>query len=66
MCQIYEFIRTSRGEDEDGRCWRHFENDHVYIALNDGTNSDRQQYPYEGIGINHLGFIINDGEQLSR
>lgn len=66
------YVRA-QGKDENGRRWRHFGNDRVYIALNDATNSDlpkgggeanRQQDPYEGIGINHVGFVIGDGKQL--
>ena len=66
------YVRA-QGKDENGRLWRHFGNDRVYVALNDATGSDlpkgggeanRQQYPYEGIGINHVGFVIDGGEQL--
>lgn len=57
------YVRA-QGKDENGRRWRHFGNDRVYIALSDATNGDRQQYPYEGIGINHIGFVIDSGKQL--
>ncbi len=54
----------SRGVTPEGLRWRHFGNDRVYIALNDATNGDRQQYPYEGVGLNHVGLVIDDGEEL--
>ncbi|MGV2831865.1 VOC family protein [Myxosarcina sp. GI1(2024)] len=57
------YVRA-QGKDENGRRWRHFENERIYIALNDAINGDRQQYLYEGIGINHIDFVIDDGKQL--
>ncbi|HEY9878264.1 MAG TPA: VOC family protein [Leptolyngbyaceae cyanobacterium] len=54
----------AQGTGPDGHRWAHFGNDQVYLALNDEPTSERQQQPYEGIGINHLGFVIDNGEEL--
>lgn len=53
----------AKGDGPTGR-WTHFANDQVYLALNDEPEAERHQQPYEGIGINHIGFVIDSGEEL--
>lgn len=55
-----------RGITPEGRKWCHFGNDRVYIAFNDGMKGERKQYPYEGVGLNHVGLVIDDGEDLKK
>ncbi|NJL49816.1 MAG: bleomycin resistance protein [Leptolyngbyaceae cyanobacterium SM2_5_2] len=54
----------AQGLGPGGSRWVHFGNDQVYLALNDDPTGERHQNPYEGIGINHIGFVIEDGEAL--
>jgi catechol 2,3-dioxygenase-like lactoylglutathione lyase family enzyme len=56
------FVRAE-GEWQNER-WMHFGNRQFYIALNEATQTQRSHYPYEGIGINHVGFVICDGEKM--
>lgn len=44
--------------------WRHLGNEQFYIALNDAPRQQRSQHPYEGIGINHVGFVIDDSDRM--
>ncbi|GAA6617331.1 VOC family protein [Scytonema sp. NUACC26] len=50
----------------NGRYWRHLGNNQFYIALNDEANQERVHVPYEKIGINHVGFVIRDGEVMKK
>ena len=52
------------GKDSDGNRWMHFGNNQFYLALNDAPNEERVHSIYENIGINHVGFIIDDGEMM--
>lgn len=55
------YVRVE-GKDSEGNRWMHFGNDRFYLALNDAPNEERVHSIYENIGINHVGFIIDDGE----
>jgi catechol 2,3-dioxygenase-like lactoylglutathione lyase family enzyme len=48
----------------NGDRWMHFGNHQFYLALNDASNQKRVHHLYENIGINHVGFVINDGEAM--
>ncbi|HLP88026.1 MAG TPA: VOC family protein [Nostocaceae cyanobacterium] len=48
----------------NGRNWLHLGNDQFYIALNDTPQQERIHQIYENIGINHIGFVIKDGEKM--
>lgn len=48
----------------DGSRWMHFGNNQFYLALNDAPNEERVHNIYENIGINHVGFVIDDGEAM--
>ncbi|BAY98254.1 glyoxalase family protein [Tolypothrix tenuis PCC 7101] len=48
----------------NGDRWMHFGNNQFYLALNDDSEQERVHKPYESIGINHVGFVINDGEAM--
>lgn len=52
----------AQGVGPTGDRWVHFGNDQVYLSLNHDPASQRTQQPYEGTGINHVGFVIEDGE----
>jgi len=57
------YIRA-QGKSSEGKLWRHFGNNQFYLALNEAENNIRHDYPYEGVGINHIGLVIDDGEKL--
>ncbi|MEA5507373.1 VOC family protein [Halotia wernerae UHCC 0503] len=48
----------------NGDRWMHFGNDQFYLSLNDYSGQQRVHQPYENIGINHVGFVIKDGEAM--
>ncbi|MBD2356535.1 VOC family protein [Tolypothrix sp. FACHB-123] len=50
----------------NGDRWMHFGNNQFYLALNDDSQQERVHKPYESIGINHVGFVINDGEAMQK
>lgn len=48
----------------NGARWMHFGNNQFYLALNDSPDENRVHQIYENIGINHVGFVINDGDSM--
>ncbi len=48
----------------NGDRWMHFGNNQFYLALNDDSEQERVHQAYESIGINHVGFVINDGDAM--
>jgi catechol 2,3-dioxygenase-like lactoylglutathione lyase family enzyme len=44
--------------------WMHFGDRQFYIAFNETPDAQRTHYPYEGIGVNHVGFVIDNGEKM--
>ncbi|MBD2203415.1 VOC family protein [Calothrix sp. FACHB-1219] len=50
----------------NGDRWMHFGNNQFYLALNDDSQQERVHKPYESIGINHVGFVIDDGEAMQK
>lgn len=56
------FVRAE-GEWQGDR-WMHLGDNQFYLALNHSPEARRQHRPYEGIGINHVGFVIDSGEKM--
>lgn len=50
----------------NGRHWMHLGNKQFYLALNNQTDQERVHTSYENIGINHVGFVIPDGEAMKK
>lgn len=50
----------------NGSRWIHFGNDQFYLTLNDYSEQNRVHQAYESIGINHVGFVIKDGEAMQK
>jgi catechol 2,3-dioxygenase-like lactoylglutathione lyase family enzyme len=48
----------------NGSRWVHLGNHQFYLALNDHPEQNRLHELYETIGINHVGFVIDDGEAM--
>ena len=58
------YVRVA-GENNGSR-WMHLGNNQFYIALNDAPEQERVHMLYESIGINHVGFVIKDGEAMKK
>lgn len=60
-------IRYDSGEKDPER-WVHVGNEDVYLAVYQATNTgDKAKVPYDGKpGINHLGFVVEDAEQVRK
>lgn len=50
----------------NGRRWMHLGNNQFYVALNDESSQNRVHTAYENIGINHVGFVIQNGEAMKK
>jgi catechol 2,3-dioxygenase-like lactoylglutathione lyase family enzyme len=48
----------------DQRPWVHLGDDQFYVCLNHTPNLKRVHAIYENIGVNHVGFVINNGEAI--
>lgn len=56
------FVRAE-GEWQGDR-WMHLGNQQFYLALNHRPEQTRDHHAYEGIGINHIGIVIDNGEKM--
>ena len=55
-----------RGGGEEARKWVHLGDDNTYIAINKATEeSEADENNYDKIGINHIGFVVEDVDQIS-
>lgn len=50
----------------DGSRWMHFGNNQFYLTLNEHPELKQVHTAYENIGINHVGFVIKDGEDMKK
>jgi catechol 2,3-dioxygenase-like lactoylglutathione lyase family enzyme len=48
----------------NGDRWMHLGNQQFYLALNHAPTLQRLHPLYEAIGINHIGFVIDDGQKM--
>ena len=58
-----DWIVRAEGETSGSR-WMHFGDRQFYLALNDTPDAARMHQAYESIGINHIGFVIDDGDKM--
>ncbi|MBE9126729.1 MULTISPECIES: VOC family protein [unclassified Coleofasciculus] len=56
------YVRAENNDRHDR--WMHFGNDQFYLALNHEPNLKRVHEIYEMIGVNHVGFVIDDGNAM--
>ncbi len=55
-----------RGGGKDSREWIHLGDDTTYIAINQALEKDdKTKNSYDRIGINHLGFVVQDVEAIA-
>ncbi|MBD2362068.1 VOC family protein [Anabaena minutissima FACHB-250] len=59
------YVRAE-GVSNEGDRWIHFGNNQFYFALNNYPEQKRVHQIYENIGINHVGFVIEDGEAMQK
>jgi len=56
-----------RGGGNDTREWVHLGDDNTYIAINQALQNDlKMANSYDRIGINHLGFVVQDVEEIAK
>ncbi|HAG82473.1 MAG TPA: bleomycin resistance protein [Cyanobacteria bacterium UBA12227] len=56
------YVRAENQEGSDR--WMHIGNDQFYLALNHNPNHKRVHEIYENLGVNHVGFVIDNGEAM--
>ena len=55
-----------RGGGNDMREWIHLGDDDTYIAINQAKQNDlKVDKNYDKIGINHLGFVVQDVDEIA-
>lgn len=55
-----------RGGGNDTREWVHFGDNDIYIAINQAKYSDlKNDKNYDKIGINHIGFVVQNVEEIA-
>ena len=55
-----------RGGGNDTREWFHLGDDDTYIAINQALKTDlKTGNSYDTMGINHLGFVVQDVEEVT-
>ena len=60
------FKIRGRGYGNNGREWIHLGDDNTYIAINQATQiGSKINKNYDGIGINHIGFVVEDVEEIA-
>ncbi|MBD3636635.1 MAG: VOC family protein [Crocinitomicaceae bacterium] len=67
-----EFFKTAfpefeirGGGESNGRKWIHLGNEETYLAINEAIEQQEIQKNYNNSGINHLGFVVNDVEEIA-
>ena len=56
-----------RGGGKGEREWVHLGDDETYLALNQTTkNQTPEEKNYNRVGINHLGFVVNNVEEIAQ
>lgn len=56
-----------RGGGNETREWVHLGDDDTYIAINQALQNDlNTPNSYDRIGINHLGFVVQDVEEIAK
>lgn len=68
-----DFFKTAfphfkiRGGGKETREWIHLGDDDTYLALNQATGLQKTlDKNYNRIGINHLGFVVNNVEEIAQ
>ena len=54
-----------RGSGNDMREWVHLGDDHTYIAINKAKVDLKPEKDYDRAGINHVGFVVQNVEEVA-
>lgn len=55
-----------RGGGNEMRSWVHLGDDTTYLALNEAVDqTPKTQSNYDSVGINHIGFVVEDVETIA-
>jgi len=55
-----------RGGGNDTKEWVHLGDDVTYLALNEAVEKqDRNEKNYSKLGVNHIGFVVDDVEEIT-
>jgi catechol 2,3-dioxygenase-like lactoylglutathione lyase family enzyme len=54
------------GGESNGRKWIHFGDATTYVALNTTLEEKHIEKNYESSGINHLGFVVSNAEEIAK
>lgn len=72
MQEAIRFFQTAfphfkiRGGGHHLREWVHLGDDNTYIAINQAKQEDiNERNDYDKIGINHIGFVVEDVEEIA-
>ncbi len=72
ISESIDFFQTAfphfkvRGRGFGNREWVHFGDDNTYIAINQAQkNNSKIQKNYDWVGINHLGFVVPNVEEVA-
>lgn len=64
-----QFKIRGKGESEQSgviRKWLHLGTDETYVALEQVSSADEgTRRPYKDVGINHLGFVVENAEEIA-
>lgn len=59
-CELFGFRIRWEGTTRDGRPAAHVGDDRSYLALFQAASPGRHQFDYTTVGLNHVGFVIED------
>lgn len=59
-----DWVVRAEGE-ANGIRWMHLGNPQFYLSLNETPEATRSHQTYSGIGINHVGFVIDDSDAIT-
>ena len=57
------FRVRGRGES-NGRPWLHVGTDTTYVAFSESSDAPPERTPYDQLGFNHLGFVVEDTQSI--
>ena len=61
---VPEFCVRHRGVT-DGKEWVHVGSDDTYLAFSQASERQQDVAPYEGIGFNHAGIVVQDADAVA-
>lgn len=59
-------FKVRGGGNSNGRRWLHIGTDESYLALNESTEETEKGNRYDGNGLNHFGFVVEDVNAVAK